>query len=228
MLIEDVRNSIKQLKQLDIIESVNLDAEKKTKNDSNYTELVSDFYVSMNKLSYSSRELNFFPTKETLQLAEEAIEKLTSVVSSGVVDENELGFAKHHINKKVNTALSKDWKMFHQKRTSSVLNKIATVRSLSPDEKKLDTIMIDISNATDWTGLSLSDDGKRTRLELLKSGIDVVDHIEAGLNISEEVKDFIVLVSRGKARATDLTDSIVKWIKEEGLEDRFVIGFMNS
>lgn len=225
MLIDDLQKSVKQLKQLDILESALQDAEKKVKNDSDYSVLVTDFWVLMENISYASNELEFVPSKESIQLASDTIEKLESVISSGAVDEEELGTTKQQINRKVIPGIAKEWKVFYQKKTFGVVAKIASIGSLLKDQNKIETIRTNVTNASDWTGLSLKDNGNNTRLELLKNGIEEVDKIEEELNLSEEVRNFVISVTRGKAKVTDITQNVIDWINEANLEDKFVIDF---
>ena len=73
----------------------------------------------------------------------------------------------------------------------------------------------------------MKDDGIHTRLELLKDGIDQVNQLEYNLNLSDEIKDFLVKVTSGKARATDVNENIINWIIKENLIEKFVINFKN-
>ena len=225
MLMDEIRKTIKQLNQLDILENAVQDAEKKAKNDSDYAALVTDFITSVSKVSFANRTLNYELSDETLQFAEETIEKLESVISTGVVDENELSNAKLQVKRKVNPNLSKEWKVFHQKKTSGVLGKLATIGSLVQDQDKIVQIKTNISNGNDWNGLSLADDGNHTRLDLLKVSIDEVDRIEESMELSEDIRDFIILVTKGKAKVSDLNESIIKWIIEKNLDGKFIIDF---
>lgn len=228
MLIDNLQKTVKQLKQLDVLETAVQDAEKKVKNDADYSVLISDFWVSMKKLSYANKELDFIPADETIQFATETIEKLESIISAGAVDEEELSIAKQQINRKLTPGLSKEWKTHHQKKTSSVVAKIATIGSLVQDQNKITSIRTNISNSSDWAGLSLKDNGTDTRLELLKSGIYEINQIEESLNLSDEIKNFVVAVTRGKAKAVDITPAIINWINEVNLQDKFVIDFKKS
>lgn len=228
MLIDDLKKTVKQLKQLDILETAVQDAEKKAKNDSDYSLLVSDFWVSMKKISYTNKELDFIPADESIQLAADTIEKLENTISSGAVDEEEMSIAKQQINRKLTPGLSKEWKAHHQKKTVSVIAKISTIGTLAQDQDKIARIRTNISSASDWSGLSLMDNGTDTRLELLKSGIDEINQIEENLNLRDEVKNFVVAVTKGKAKATDITPDIINWIYEVGLQDKFVVDFKKS
>ena len=227
MLIDDLQKTIKQLKQLDVLETAIQDAEKKAQNDSTYSVLVSDFWVSMKKMSYAIKELGFSPADESIQLATDIIEKLESIISTGVVDEEILMTTRLQINRKLTPGLTKEWKTFHQKKTTNVVAKMETIGSLVQDQNKIVSIQTNISNASDWAGLSLKDNGADSRLELLKRGIEEIDQIEENLNLSDEVKNFVVAVTRGKAKATDITPNIIDWISKSNLQDKFVINFKN-
>jgi len=225
MLTDEIKKSIKQLKQLDVLESAVQDAEKKAKNDSDYATLVTDFTTSMSKLYIANKTLNYELSDETLQFTEETIEKLESVISAGAVDKEELSAAKQHVNRKVTPNLSKEWKTFHQKKTSGISGKLATIGSLVQDQDRIVQIKTNISNGSDWDGLFLADVGTYTRLDLLKSSIDEVDEIEESLNLSDEIRDFVVLVTGGKAKISDLNENIIKWIKDEKLDEKFIVDF---
>ena len=95
------------------------------------------------------------------------------------------------------------------------------------DKNKIDAIRANINNGSEWDGLLLRDDGVHTRLELLKDGIDQVNQLEQSLNLSEEIKDFLVKVTSGKARVTDVNENIINWIIKEKLIEKFVINFKN-
>lgn len=227
MLTDDIKKTIKSLKQLDTIESAAHDAEKKQKNDAEYSSLVIDFATSMGKLSQASKQLEFKLSEETLQYVEETIEKLENVIVSCVVDESELTAAKQHFNRKVTPNLSKEWKDFHQKKTAGLSAKLSSMGGLVKDRTQIAIIKSNINNGNEWAGLLLKDDGIHTRLELLCKGISQVDQLEQNLNLSDEIKEFIVKVTSGKARITDVTPSIVDWIVKENLVEKFIVNFKN-
>lgn len=228
MLIDDIKKTIKDLKKLDTIESAAQDAEKRVKNDNDFSTLVFDFTISVLKVSEASKQLGFKLSTETLKSIEEGIQKIEEVISSSVVNEVELADTKQHINKKVNPNLSKEWKEFYAKKTAGLSAKLSSMGSLVQDPNQIAVIKHNLNNGSDWSGLSLKDDGIHTRLDLLIEGISEVDQLEHGLNLSEEIKDFVVKVTSGKAKVTDLKQNIIDWIVNENLTDKFVISFKNN
>ena len=228
MLTDEIRKTIKSMKKLDTVEAAVQNAENKAKNDNEFSNLVSDFMISTLKLSEASQKLGFKLSPETIEIVEEGIHKIENVISSGVVDEVELASSKQHISRKVNPNLSKEWKDFHQKKTSGMSAKLSSMGGLVQDPDQIVAIKKNISNGSDWSGLSLKDDGVHTRLDLLAEGISQIDQLEHGLNLSDEIKDFIVRVTSGNARITDLNQTITDWIINENLTEKFVISFKNN
>lgn len=227
MLIDDIKQEIKSMKQLDSIESAAQDAERRQKNDADFTSLVLAFTSSVEKIKEAQNALVFKLTDETIQYLNDGVNGLENVISSMVVDESALNEVKQHITKKVNPALSKEWKTFHKTKTMGLSGKLSSIGSLVSDKNKIDTIRTNINNGSEWAGLLLKDDGIHTRLELLKDGIDQVNQLEYNLNLSDEIKDFLVKVTSGKARATDVNENIINWIIKENLIEKFVINFKN-
>lgn len=225
MLMDSLSKSIKNMKQMDIIENVAHDAEKKAKNDSDYRVVVEDFSKTVNKLHQTVKTMDYTITGETVQCLEESLDKLGEAVTAGVVDADTLSSARQKINRKLNSNLTKEWKAFHQKKTKVSISKLDTLGNLVGSPDTIAAIRADISNGSEWAGLSLSDDGAHTRLSLLKAAIDRIDELEENLNLSDEIKAFIVKVTGKKARVSDVSEAIIEWIKKENLDDRFVISF---
>lgn len=227
MLIDDIKNTIRDLKKLDTIESAAQDAEKRAKNDNDFSALVLDFTTSILKVSEASKQLGFKLSTETLKSIEEGIQKIEDVIFSSVVNEVELANIKQH-NKKVNLNLSKEWKEFYAKKIAGLSAKLSSMGGLVQDPNQIAVIKQKLNNGSDWSGLLLKDGGIYTRLDRLTEGISEVDQLEQGLNLSEEIKDFVVKVTSGKAKVTDLKQNIIDWIVNENLTDKFTISFKNN
>ena len=225
MLMDSLSKSIKDMKQMVIIENAAHDAEKKAKNDSDYRTVVDDFSKTVNKLHQTVKTMDYMITSETVQCLEESLNKLSEAVTAGVVDADTLSSARQQINRKLNPNLTKEWKAFHQKKTKVSISKLDTLGNLAGSPDLVAAIRADISIGYEWTGLSLSDDGTHTRLSLLKAAIDRIDELEENLNLSDEIKAFIVKVTSKKARVSDVREAIIDWIMKENLDDRFVISF---
>lgn len=225
MLLDSLSQSIKKMKQMDAVENAVLDAEKKAKNEADYRTVVEDFSNTVNKLHQAVDTMDYTITGETVQSIEECMEKLDEVITSGVVDADTLTSARQQINRRVTPNLSKEWKVYHQKKTKSSLSKLDTLGNLAGSPDMIAEIKENIAVSSEWAGLSLCDDGTHTRLSLLKSAIDKIDELEQNLNLSDEIKAFIVKVTNRKARITDISPAIVEWVQKESLSEKFMIIF---
>lgn len=225
MLMDSLSKSIKNMKQMDIVENAALDAEIKAKNDSDYMTVVKDFSKTVDKLQQTIKQMDYSITGETAQCLEDSLDRLSETITAGMVDADTLSSARQQINRKLNPNLAKEWKAFHQKKTKVSISKLDTLGSLAGSPDTIDSIRASISNGSEWAGLSLSDDGAHTRLSLLKAAMDKIDELEENLNLSDEIKAFIVKVTSKKARVSDVSEAIIEWIKKENLDDRFVISF---
>lgn len=225
MLMDSLSKSIKNMKQMDIVENAALDAEKKAKNDSDYRTVVEDFSKIVDKLQQTVKTMDYSITGETAKCLEDSLGKLNDAVTAGVVDADILSSARQQINRKLSHNLTKEWKAFYQKKTKVSISKLDTLGNLAGSPDMIASIRANISNGSEWAGLSLSDDGAHTRLSLLKTAMDKIDELEENLNLSDEIKAFIVKVTGKKARVSDVSEVIIEWIKNENLDDRFVISF---
>lgn len=225
MLMDSLSKSIKNMKQVDIVENAALDAEKKAKNDSDYRTVVEDFSKIVDKLQQTVKTMDYSITGETAKCLEDSLGKLNDAVTAGVVDADILSSARQQINRKLSPNLTKEWKAFYQKKTKVSISKLDTLGNLAGSPDMIASIRANISNGSEWAGLLLSDDGAHTRLSLLKTAMDKIDELEENLNLSDEIKAFIVKVTGKKARVSDVSEVIIEWIKNENLDDRFVISF---
>lgn len=225
MLIDSLSMSIRNMKHMDIVENAALDAEKKAKNDSDYRTVVDEFSKTVDKLQKTVKIMDYTITSGTVQCLEDSLDKLNEIVTADVVDAEALSIARQQINRKLNPNLSREWKVFHQEKTKVSISKLDTLGNLAGSPDMIASIRTNISNGSEWAGLSLSDDGEHTRLSLLKAAIDKIDDLEENLNLSDEIKAFIMKVTSKKARVSDVSEAVIKWIKNENLDDKFVISY---
>ncbi len=225
MLLDELNNTVKRLSQLDKKETAIQDAKKKANNDREYSTLTSSFYESMSKLKYAHEELGYSLSDDTLQRLDDSLSKLQETIDAGVVDEDILSTTKQQINRRLNPALSKEWKDFHKKKTNSIDGKLATVGSLALDKSHIDAIRNDIFDSNDWSTLSDKVNASTTKIMRFKYSIEKVDKIEEELNLNDDIKQFISLVTQERAKITNLNEKIISWIRSENLEDKFTIRF---
>ena len=212
------------MKQMESLESAAVDAEKKSKNDSDYSNLVDELALTVKRVHSTYFDVGFKPSEEILGILSDTISKLEEIVSYGGVDEQECQNAKQQ-SKKTNQALIKEWNDFYQKKTQGVGTKLTTVKNLVRDKDKISDIRNAVEQASDWITITDKDSNNHTMSQNLSQALYEVGHIEDELNLNESIKAFISKVINGTARISDINVEVVNWINKEGLQDMFVIEF---
>ena len=224
MLLDELRETKKKMVSLSKIEQAAHDAEKRKKNDSDYASIVSDLYSSISQVSKAKTEMGYSISDETIQLLEEGIEKVEGVIESGVVEDSALGSSRQII-RKITPCLNREWKNYHQKKVSLSMRKLNTLGKLADDTAWVEKTKKNINNAEEWESLSTLEDGTNSRLDLFIESLEAVNQLEKKLDLSPEIQEFLDSVTYGRAKASDISPNVIEWIKNEKLEDKFVISF---
>lgn len=224
MLLSELNDTRKKLSQLEKKENAIQNAEKKAKNDDDYAKLIKDFFDSMNLAKHVYDEMGYALSIDTIKLAEDIYSKLNEIIEYGLVDEDLLLDAKKQ-NRQLNNKLVEEWSIFYKRKSSSAIGKLNTIGILVFDRNQIDQIKNDIFDSSNWNNLSKKKKDGTLKIEGFKSSVDKISKIEENLKLNSNISTFIMKVSQGKARITDLNEEILSWIKEKELDDKFLIHF---
>ena len=227
MLYDILDKTINQMKRLDTFENAAINAELKAKNESDYKNLINDFYNTIKKIELAFLSLGYTVSVDTINNIEESLEIICKIESDGIIDIEPLSNAKQSINRKINPSLCKEWSLFYQNKTSGCISKLNTLGHLLPDNESTSTIKTNIVNGSEWNDLTICGSSNSSRLTLLKDALESINELEEKLNLSDDVKDFVAKVTSKKAKISDINDTIMEWISKEHLDDRFIISFKN-
>ena len=219
MLLSELNDTRAELSKLGKKENAIQNAEKKAKNDKDYSKLIDNFFESMNLLKYAYDEIGYILSVDTINLINDTILKLNEIVEYGAVDEDLLSDVKRKEIKQLNTKLVNEWDFFYKKEKSSAIGKLNTIGFLDFDRNQIEQIKKNISDSCNWNGLS------KEKIESFKSSIDRISKIEENLKLNSNISTFIMKVTQGKAKITDLNEEILSWIKGKELDDKFLIRF---
>ncbi len=228
MLIDEIKSCVSNLKRLDMFETAAQDIEKKKKNDNEYSDMINDLKNVLMNLSEAKEKVGFQISEDTILIIEEGIQKSEKTIENDVVDEIELISTKQHLSKKIKTPITKEWKLFYNNITPDLNAKLSSMGGLLKDTEQIKNIKEKIKNGSEWTELFKSENGTTKKIKDFSDGIMQVDQLEHGLNLNDEIKEFVMKVSSGKARITDINQNIIDWINTEGLVDKFIIKFKRT
>lgn len=228
MLTEKIAKTSKQLKQLNRVEIAFQDAEKKAKNDNDYERLVTDFTTFITNIDDARKTIGFEIDSNLLDEIKNTLNEIELILENDIVNEEILSKSKTNVNRRINKLIKEQWDEFYRTKTEGILGKITTISSLVEDRQQIVDIRKQIDEGCKWETLFDTNESGNSKLVLLCESIDKLEDIELKLNLSDDIRHFIYLVTNRCAKITDLTPAIIDWIKKEELEERFLISFKNN
>ena len=223
MIDDKLKSSIKRINQLYQAENDVDDIKKQKENEKMYRDLVNELKIAMGKVNYAKSNLHFQISDETRANLIKMIEDLNIASETEIIDTEPLYTAKIDY-KNASSKLRQDWNVFYSSKIRKTKGTTEIIRGLTSDPNKIDRIQNNIKMAGDWDRLIDQIDGK-SKLELFKESLEETDNIMNSLQLSEDVMEFLNLVSREKADLTDLNKTVMDWISAKGLQGMFEIRF---
>lgn len=114
---------------------------------------------------------------------------------------------------KLNSDFSNAWKNIANGSDGELLCGLAILRPLRPD---INQIINCIERVKNWP---VSDDAVRVYQSAKAKGEELLSE----MSFDEEIENFLQKVSDKRASLLDLNEKVLKWIKEEQLEEKFLL-----
>ena len=225
MITDSIKNSTKQLKALQILETSIKDAENKEKNDRDYSDVVSSVAISLKKIEVAKNDLKYHISKDTYDMLVDTVGELEKVIESGAVESDSFSKLKNSVSRKLNPTLKSEWSAFHSQQSSRVKGKLDTVRDLVDNIENVKKIDETVAKTANWDNIIALGLNHNLSIERLSYAIKEVDNLVDELNLNPAINDFIQKVSVGRATVTDVTPEVMEWITNKGMCNRFVINF---
>lgn len=143
-----------------------------------------------------------------------------------IEDEGTLNNVTKKINE-VNRNAIQDWNIFWDDKYSKIRKKLSSVSSLL-DKEQVESINNQIDKGRDWNNLFDTASNGNTNFCNLIEAYNLSEQLIDNLNLKPEIRIFIDNVSKNKARISDLTDEILDWIRNNDLDSKFRITFLNK
>lgn len=120
--------------------------------------------------------------------------------------------------KNFRNSLIEIWKESIGKKADSSLNSILALKQLFSDTDLIKDLINRLNRAKDLPKSK----------QMLRNFIEDIDYADSKikrLNLNPEIEDFIVKVTKGTARFSDLNDNILNWIHNNKIENKLAIYF---
>lgn len=224
MIIDELNKSMAKMVDLNNKSLSSDEANKKEADNKQFNDAVITLYVNTLKLDESKKELNFKPqSRETINKFLDIADELNEVIANGEVDPELIKSAYRHSNEGTQD-LKKEWDFYYKRKDTKICGELDVVSGLVGDEIEIGKIKESIYKAKDWEGLSIQENGE-TRLKLFSDAINKIEETRTNLKLSPVVESFLKAVSENRADVDNLSNEVLKWIKDNKMGNKFAIEF---
>ena len=218
MLLDELRKAIEDMEEIRDLEQDSQDSQKQNRIDKLYVTEVDDNHKIVSAIENSRKFAAFIPSPELKNEILRLLRDLQKCTESGLAQEYRLKIVQNG-KKNIKYGFETEWSVFYKGLTDKKLHTLTTIKEITQDKEKTGYTINKIRNAA---VVSYENDN---RVRLLAEGLVETDSIFAqlGLEKESEIMVFLDKVADGKATLLDLTDTVVKWIEEKNLTEKFFV-----
>ena len=215
MLINTLDNKIKDMRDLRHNEEQRDSRVAQDAVDQRYSVLTDQLDQFVLALQYTKTNMSFQLNNTVLDDLESLLLAHKGAVQTGYADKDIVLQVEKDL-KVIENDVKKEWT---KKFTNLTGSTIGTLKVLSDiDEDKVSECLQGIERGENWT--ASIDELQEMNISLLKA-----NELISRLKLDTEIIDFLQKMNNGKATVIDLNDKVIKWLKDEALENKVKLYF---
>ena len=217
MLIDTLNECIIDMKTVREMETASADTKKQATADYNFKQLILSLKQTIDEVNLAVENSAFRPSANVVSALKSFLVACDKIVQVGAANNATTQYISSE-SKKLYAVIGQEWTLFYTEYTKNTLNLLDTIKGILKDEKKAIYAANKIRKASAWNSVV-------ENYNFLKQGMDEAEGLltELGLDEDSPILAFLKLVSEGNATILDLTDDILKWIREENLAGKMYI-----
>lgn len=217
MLIDTLNECIIDMKSVREMEKVSADTKKQAAADYDFKQLILNLKQMIDEVNLAVENSTFRPSSNVLSTLKSFIGVCDKIVQSGAAN-NATTQSISSESKKIYAVIGQEWALFYTEYTKNTLSLLDTIKGILKDEKNAIYAANKIKKASAWNSVV-------ENYNYLKQGMDEAEGLlkELGLDEDSPILAFLKMVSEGNATILDLTEDILKWIREENLAGKMHI-----
>lgn len=122
--------------------------------------------------------------------------------------------------KKLNERIKNEWKVQTDEFLSGIKEELGILKLLSNEKQDIQKILVCMNNFSNWP------DDKNTIRQYESANLKA-EEILSRMEFDQEISDFLKKVKDKEASLLDLTDTIIEWIRKEGLSGNIMLNIKN-
>ena len=215
MIVDLLNRKIKEMKELRRLESIKANKAQQKATDQKYQTFVKEMHMFIETLNYADKELGFIVDSETKTQIDKMLIQAKDVPKTGLADKEVLSSAQTML-KSIQNSIRKEWNSHFISITSSTTNTLKVINAI--DNERVNKCLEEIEHAEIWV-----DDKKM--LKRLKDALSEAKALIQSLSLDDAIIEFLTKMNTGQATIIDLDETVLEWIKKEGLESRIKLKF---
>ena len=217
MLIDTLNECIIDMKTVREMETASADTKKQAMADYNFKQLILSLQQMIDEVNLAVENSEFRPSANVVSALKSFLGACDKVIQTGAANNATTQYISSE-SKKIYAVIGQEWTLFYTEYTQNTLSLLDTINGILKDEKNAIYATNKIKKASTWN----TDTENYT---YLKQGINEAEELlnELGLDKDSQILEFLKLVSEGKATILNLTEDILKWIRDENLAGKMQI-----
>lgn len=186
--------------------------------DREFKQLTNQIHQLMTALKYTKDNMQFQLSESLLTDLKSLLTAHRDAVRSGFVEKEAVSKVKKDLES-VRQSIKKEWSKRYSVLTSSTINMLKVISGINSEH--VSKCLERIDKGKNWT-TSIDD------FELMNQSLADANDLIAGLDLDQQIIDFLLRMRNGKATVADLDEKVLKWLKTESLDKRVRLSFAGS
>ncbi len=217
-MLNDILNQcIIEMKDVKELENVSDGTKRQAKADYNFKLFVTSIQKITLEVKMAVENSDFKPSDSVKRVLQSFCDEIEKTINSGMAKDASTTFLTNE-SKKTYTLLAEEWKEYYDRKATSIISMLDTVKGIATDKNKLQYAINKIKKGSGW-------DTDISNLQYMKNGLLEAKGIMDELALDDSIIQFLRLVSDGKATIDDLSQEILNWISKENLSGKLFVRF---
>lgn len=183
--------------------------------DREFRQLTDQIHQLMTALKYTKDNMRFQLSESVLTDLKSLLTAHRDAVRSGFVEKEAVSKVKIDLER-VRKSIKNEWSKRYSDLTSSTSNMLKVISGI--DSEHVSKCLEGIDKGKNWT-TSIDD------FKLMNQSLADANDLIAGLDLDQQIIDFLLKIRNGKATVADLDEKVLKWLKTESLDKRVRLSF---
>ena len=218
MIIDVLSEKIKDMKDLRQREERRDNKAAQDALDLRFKALTTQIHSWMTALQYTKENMQFQLSDALLSDLENLLTEHKTVVQSGFAEKDAINQAVADF-KNIQQSIKKEWAKQYSILTNATISTLQVISGI--DSEHVSKCMEGIAKGSTWT-TSIND------FKTMDHSLSEAKILINGLGLDQQIIAFLQKMNNGKATVMDLDDNVLRWLKEESLDNRVKLSFMGG